>query len=207
MRRVTYPESKRATPEHPIADVLARRFSPRAFATEIPSDAQLARLFAAACWAPSAGNGQPWRWVVGVQGDDVWPVVLSCLNESNQSWCRHVPVLGIAIAQTLRDDKPMRTGPYDLGQAMADLTVQATTEGLYVHQMAGFSADAARAAFAIPAGFEAWTAYAIGSLGDPDTLPGDLRERELVPRTRNPLGDLVFGRRFGDPRPFAPADD
>jgi nitroreductase len=206
MRRVSYPESKRATPEHPIADVLARRFSPRAFAPDIPSDAQLARLFTAACWAPSSGNGQPWRFVVGVRGDDVWPVVLSCLTERNQAWCRHVPVLGVAIAQTLRDDKPMRTGPYDLGQAMADLTVQATTEGLYVHQMAGVSQEAAREAFAIPADFEAWTAYAIGSLGDSDTLPDDLKAREVAPRSRHPLAERVFGRRFGEPRPFDVAD-
>ena len=206
MRRVSYPESKRATPEHPIADVLARRFSPRAFAPDVPSDAQLARLFTAACWAPSSGNGQPWRFVVGVRGDDVWPVVLSCLNENNQTWCRHAPVLGIAITQTLRDANPMRTGPYDLGQAMADLTVQATTEGLYVHQMAGLSQDAAREAFEIPADFTPWTAYAIGALGDPDTLPDDLKARELAPRHRHPLADRVFGRRFGEPWAFEVAD-
>jgi nitroreductase len=200
MRAVSYPESKRAHPEYPIADVLARRFSPRAFAAEPPPDGQLARLFEAATWAPSAGNGQPWRMVVGVRGDDVWPVVLGCLNDRNQAWCRHVPVLGIAIAQTLRDDKPLRTGPYDLGQAMAHLTVQAGVEGLYVHQMAGLSVDAAREAFAIPEGFEAWTAFGLGALGDPAILPDDLRERELAPRRRRPLAETVFGRRFGEPR-------
>jgi nitroreductase len=203
MRAVSYPESKRAHPEYPIADVLARRFSPRAFAAEPPPDGQLARLFEAATWAPSAGNGQPWRMVVGVRGDDVWPVVLGCLNDRNQAWCRHVPVLGIAIAQTLRDDKPLRTGPYDLGQAMAHLTVQAGVEGLYVHQMAGLSVDAAREAFAIPEGFEAWTAFGLGALGDPAILPDDLRERELAPRRRRPLAETVFGRRFGEPRYFA----
>ena len=202
MSGVEYPESKTAAPEHPIADLLARRFSPRAFGPEAPSDAQLARLFTAASWAPSSGNGQPWRFVVGVHGDAVWPVVLGCLNEKNQSWCRHAPVLGIAIAQTTRDDKPMPTGPYDLGQSMALLTVQATTEGLYVHQMAGFSADAAREAFAIPDGFAAWTAFAIGALGDPATLPDDLQARELAPRKRHPLAERVFGGRFGDARPF-----
>ena len=199
-----YPESKTARPEHPIADVLARRFSPRALAPDVPSDAQLARLFTAAGWAPSAGNGQPWRFVVGVRGDEVWPVVLGCLNEKNQSWCQHAPVLGIAIAQTLRGDEPLPTGPYDLGQAMALLTVQATTEHLYVHQMAGFSADAAHEAFAIPAGFTPLAAYAIGGLGDPAALPNDLRTRELAPRMREPLSERVFGGRFGESRPFGP---
>ena len=188
--------------------MLARRFSPRAFAPDVPSDAQLARLFTAACWAPSAGNGQPWRIVVGVHGDDVWPVVLGCLNEKNQAWCRHVPVLGIAIAQTLRDDKPLKTGPYDLGQAMADLTVQATTDGLYVHQMAGFSEEAAREAFAVPAGFTPWTAYAIGSLGDPETLPDDLKDAGAGARgsgTRWRSACSAAGSASRDPS--APTDD
>jgi Nitroreductase family len=200
MRRVRHPDQKRADAELPISDVLARRFSPRAFAPEPPPADQLARLFVAAAWAPSSGNGQPWRFVVGVRGDDVWPVVLGCLTERNQAWCRRAPVLGIAIAQTLRDSKPLRTGPYDLGQALAHLTFQATIEHLYVHQMAGLSPDAAREAFAIPEGFEAWTAFALGALGDPGTLPDDLRTRELAPRTRRPLAETVFGRRFGEPR-------
>ena len=63
---------------------------------------------------------------------------------------------------------------------MAHLTFQATTDGLYVHQMAGVSPEAAREAFAIPHGFAAWTAFALGALGDPDTLPDDLRARELA---------------------------
>ena len=200
---MSHPEQKRAAAELPISEVLARRFSPRAFAPDTPPDDQLARLFVAAAWTPSAGNGQPWRFVVGVRGDDVWPVVLGCLTERNQVWCREVPVLGIAIAQTLRDEKPLRTGPYDLGQALAHLTFQAAIEGLYVHQMAGVSPDAAREAFAIPPGFEAWTAFAIGALGDPDTLPEDLRARELAERQRRPLAETVFGRRFGEPRHFA----
>jgi nitroreductase len=200
---MSHPEQKQADAEYPIAAVLAGRFSPRAFAPEPPSDAQLARLFTAASWAPSAGNGQPWRFVLGVRGDDVWPVVLGCLTEKNQAWCRNVPVLGIAIAQTLRDAKPLRTGPYDLGQALAHLTFQAATEDLYVHQMAGVSPEAAREAFSIPDGFEAWTAFAIGALGDPASLPDDLRARELAPRARRPLAETVFGGRFGEPRHFA----
>jgi hypothetical protein len=70
--------------------------------------------------------------------------------------------------------------------------------------MAGVSPEAAREAFAIPDGFEAWTAFAIGALGDPEALPEDLRAREQAPRTRRPLAETVFGHRFGEPRPFPP---
>jgi nitroreductase len=188
---VTYPDDKRATPEAPIHDLLARRFSPRAFAPEPPAPDVLRSLFSAAAWAPSSGNGQPWRFVVGVTGDDVWPRVLDCLDVKNQDWAKAAPVLCLGIAQMLRDDKPLRTGPYDLGQSVAHLSIQATAEGLYVHQMAGFSPERARATFAIADGFDAIVAFAIGPIGDPDSLPDDLRERELRPRTRRPLSETV----------------
>ena len=188
---MTYPADRRATPEAPIHDLLARRFSPRAFAPEPPAPDVLRRLFSAAAWAPSSGNGQPWRFVVGVRGDDVWPQVLACLDVKNQDWAKAAPVLCVGIAQMLRNDRPLRTGPYDLGQSVAHLSIQALAESLYVHQMAGFSADAARSAFDIADGFEAIVAFAIGALGDPDTLPDDLRERELRTRTRRPLAETV----------------
>ncbi len=188
---MTYPADKRASPEAPIHDLLARRFSPRAFAPEPPEPEVLRRLLAAAAWAPSSGNGQPWRFVVGVTGDETWPQVLDCLDPKNQAWAQHAPVLGLGIAQMLRDDKPLRTGPYDLGQSMAHLSIQAIAEEVYVHQMAGFSPELARETFAIDPGYEAIVAFALGRLGDPDTLPDDLRERELRPRTRRPLSETV----------------
>jgi nitroreductase len=188
-----------ATPEHPIDPLLARRWSPRAFLAEPPTRAELGSLFSAAAWSASAGNGQPWRFVVGVRGDEVWPRVLATLNERNQIWAAGAPVLGITIAQTLRDDKPLATGAYDLGQAMAHLSIEASALGISVHQMGGFSADAARESFLIPAGFAAWTAFAIGRLGDPASLPDDLRAREGGPRHRRPLAETVFGNAFGTP--------
>ena len=38
---------------------------------------------------------------------------------------------------------------------------------------------------------------AVGYLGSPDVLPAPLRERELAPRTRRPLAELVFEDRWG----------
>jgi hypothetical protein len=44
----------------------------------------------------------------------------------------------------------------------------------------------------IPEGYEPVTMGAIGYIGDPETLPEHLRERELAPRRRKPLEELVF---------------
>ncbi|MEK7839202.1 MAG: nitroreductase, partial [candidate division NC10 bacterium] len=51
--------------------------------------------------------------------------------------------------------------------------------------------------YGIPEGYEAVTALAIGSVGDPQRLPEQLKARDLAPRTRKPLRELVFSGRWG----------
>jgi len=68
--------------------------------------------------------------------------------------------------------------------------------------MGGFDLPAARDEFGIPAGYEPVAMIAVGYQGDPATLPDDLRERELAPRTRNALGDFVYGARWGEVSPL-----
>ena len=81
--------------------------------------------------------------------------------------------------------------------------MQATSLGLYAHMMAGFSPDLARETFNIPTGFEPVAAMALGYLGDPATIPPDLRQRELTPGTRKPIGEFVFSSQWGRPAPWA----
>ena len=68
--------------------------------------------------------------------------------------------------------------------------------------MIGILPDRARQIYAIPDGYEAWTALAIGYKGNPATLPDRLRERELAERHRKPLREFVFGRAWGNPSPL-----
>jgi hypothetical protein len=111
----------------------------------------------------------------------------------------------ITVASTVfgRNGKPNPHAFQDMGQAIADLTVQATAMDLYVHQMAGFSPDAARQAYGIPETAEAVTAVAVGYLGDPNLLPEDLRQRELTPTTRKPITDFVFEGKWGQTADWA----
>ena len=88
---------------------------------------------------------------------------------------------------------------HDVGQAAAHLSLEAAARGLSVHQMAGFDADRVRELYDVPEGVEPVAALALGRPGDPDELPEDLRERELSPRTRDPLEETVFGGRWGEP--------
>ncbi|HUJ82967.1 MAG TPA: hypothetical protein VLW83_13855, partial [Candidatus Acidoferrales bacterium] len=61
-----------------------------------------------------------------------------------------------------------------------------------VHQMAGIEVETVRETYGVPAEFEPVTGMAIGYPGDPDSLPEDLRKRELAPRTRKPFEKFIF---------------
>ena len=82
---------------------------------------------------------------------------------------------------------------------MSQLTVQAHAEGLHVHQMAGFSADRVSQTLGLPSTMTPYVVLAIGAYGDPDALDEPYRSRELAPRTRLPLDDVVFAGTWGHP--------
>lgn len=193
---------KQATTDHPIHELLSRRWSPYAFADHEISTEDLRALFEAARWAPSAQNEQPWGYVVAVRSDaEAFERMLSCLVDANQVWARRAPVLALGIVRETfaRNEKPNATARHDLGLAAGNLLAEATARGLAVHQMAGILPDRARDLYAIPAHSTVLTALAIGHTGDPASLPEGLRERDLVPRTRRPLAEFVFGDRWGEP--------
>ncbi len=170
--------TRTARNDHPIHDLLKRRWSPRAFADRAVEPAKLRSLLEAARWAPSSFNEQPWAFVVATRDrPEDYERVLGCLIEFNQGWAKAAPVLMLSFAHLAfdRNDQPNRHAFHDVGLAMANLTVQATDEGLVVHQMAGIVPDKIRTAFAVPEGWEPVAAAAIGYPGDPAVLSEELR--------------------------------
>jgi nitroreductase len=197
--------TKIITPDHPILDVLRKRWSPRAFADRPVEPTKLQSLLEAARWAPSCFNEQPWSFIVATKDNPPeYERLLACLVEKNQAWAKSAPVLMISVAAKsfAQTGKPNRHWFHDVGLAVSDLVTQATVLDLFVHQMAGFSPDKARQTYNIPDSHEAVAAIAIGYLGDPNSLPDDLRERELKPQTRKPLKDFVFTGKWGDSDPW-----
>ncbi len=189
-----------------ILDLLARRRSPYAFSPQPVEPEELRQLFEAARSAPSSYNQQPWSFVVVTQKEpEGFKRMLSVLVEANQQWAQRAPVLALAVARLnfANDGRPNRHALYDLGQAVAQLTVQATALGLAVHQMGGFNVEQARLSFRLPTGHEPVAVIAIGYSGDPKALPEALRRREMAPRARRPLGEFVFNTTWGEPLPFA----
>jgi nitroreductase len=195
---------KRAETRYPIHDLLANRWSPRAFADRPIEPALLYRLFEAARWAPSGGNGQPWRFLLAERADSVeFERLLAVLNDGNRHWACHAAALVLVATMTIRPDgKEHRLALYDAGLAVANLVVEATAHGLAVHQMGGYDLESARRVADLPAEATPVVMLALGYAGQPAQLPEDLRARELAPRQRQPLPAQVFRGRFGQPAPL-----
>lgn len=195
--------AKQAATDHPIHELLARRWSPVGFDPERPVPAaELAALFEAARWAASSYNEQPWRYLVATREQpDAFARIRDCLVPGNRAWAAEAPVLALGLLKRRldRDGAPNPAAAHDLGAASASLTLEATRRGLHVHQMIGFDAEAARAAHAIPEGFEALTALAIGYRLSVDRLDDQRAARDHRPRQRRPLDELVFAGRFDEP--------
>jgi nitroreductase len=189
----------------PIHEVVRERWSPRAFGDKGVAPDVLRTLFEAARWAPSSSNLQPWAYIVATKDDkENFDKILSALVEFNQRWAKNAAVLALSIAQTKnpKDGSPNRHAFHDVGSASSQLTLEAVSHGLFVHQMAGLDPNKARQVFNIPPEWEAVAALAIGYPGDPASLPDQLKERELAPRTRKPLAEFVITGAWGHTASF-----
>ena len=199
------PLDKTAETQVPIHEVIRKRWSPRAFRDTPVEPRKLISLFEAARWAASASNEQPWAFLVATEQDPKnYEDMLGVLVDFNRGWANKAPVLILTLAHSRfeKDGRPNRHAFYDLGQAAAHLSLQATALGLTAHQMAGFDADAARKRFAVPQDWEAVSVIALGYPGDPDSLAENLRQREIARRERKPLETLVFSGTWGHPAPI-----
>lgn len=188
---------KPAITQAPIHDIIANRWSPRAYdANKAVSPTQIISLLEAARWAPSCFGDEPWRFIVWDKNQDAaaWEKAFDCIVPGNQTWAKDAPVLILICADTLfsHNQKTNRWANYDTGAAAVSLCLQATSMGLATHQMGGFDGDKTRAAFGIPEQIEMMSMLAVGYAADADTLSDELKERELAPRKRRPLGELFY---------------
>ena len=196
---------KPADTQYPIHDLLKKRWSPRAFADRPVAPDALRSLLEAARWAPSSNNAQPWSFIVVTKDNEAeHGRLVSCLMEGNIPWAQRAPVLVVSVARMSFEDggKPNRHAFHDVGQAVANLSIQATALGLVVHQMAGFYPEKVKELFGVPESFEPVAAIALGHPGDPESLLEKFRSRETAPRARKPLSEFVFSGQWGKTLPL-----
>lgn len=178
---------------HPL---LRQRYSPHAFRDEPVSPKATERVLEAARWAPSSFNEQPWRFLVADRFEQpgTHAAIVDVLAEGNQAWASKAPVLILTAAKTSfdRNGEENPHARHDVGLAMAQFTMQATAEGLGVHQMGGFDAEQAKRRFGLADDVDPVTVVALGRPAPRDEIPADLAEREEASRQRRPLEEIVL---------------
>lgn len=189
--------------DHPIDPLFLDRWSPRAFTGQPMPQADLMTLFEAARWAPSSGNGQPWRFVYGHRGSEAFTRIFETLDEGNRRWTGNASVLAVIVSQTHRRNaagelRPAYTHAFDTGAAWGFLALQAIRSGYHAHAMGGIDREKAAAVLGVPEGFRVEAGLAIGKIAAKETLPEDLEKRE-VPSGRKAVSEFAFEGRFATP--------
>jgi nitroreductase len=148
---------------HPL---LRRRWSPRIFdPVHEVSTTEVDLLIEAARWAPSAGNSQPWAFITARRGDSTHRRIVGHLARTSAEWAPQASVLMLNLCHRFvegTDWDYSEFAQYDLGQAVAHLSVQAQSLGLAVRQFRAFDRDGLHAEFAIAPEWEVTTMSAIG---------------------------------------------
>jgi nitroreductase len=187
-----------------LTDLLRDRWSPRSFdpSHEVGKD-DLLSLLTAAQWAPSAGNSQPWSFVVARRGDETHDLLLPHLSRGNIPWVPAASAIILAVAQ--EGSGPEADAPdhssyasYDVGQAVAHLSLQARSLGLETRQFAGFDHAGVAEALHVPSHFRILVGIAIGRhLPTDHDFVGSLHTAR--PRVRKDLSEFVFNHTWGNP--------
>jgi len=181
---------KPAATEAQLHELIANRWSPRSFDDSHKlSDDQIHSLLEAARWSPSSMNAQPWRFLVGLRGDSNFAGLVSSLKENNLLWAPKSSAI-ILVAATAENVSMIEA--FDAGLAVNALTTQAQSMGLHTHQMGGFSKSKVKEVFSLPDNVEPIVLISVGKVTDPSHLPQALLERELAPRVRKPLSELMI---------------
>ena len=178
--------------------ILARR-SLRAFSDRPVEPQKIERLLEAARWAPSAGNRQPWRFVVVGREASTRTAVEAALDAGN-AWARRAPVLIVTCARKA-DGAVTQAREYwahDTGLALMGLIQRAVDLGLVAHPMAGWDEAALRAAVWLPDDVQPLSVTAVGYAGRHEDLDPDTRAKDERPRTRKLLGEIAFAERYGE---------
>lgn len=183
--------------EHPVIDVILRRWSPRAMSGEHVSRDNIMTLFEAARWAPSSYNEQEWRFLWAEKGTPYWDDFFSLLVPANQAWCCN----GSHLIALIYKESFTSSGAHnavaqlDSGAAMQNLLLQATELDLVAHPMGGFDRQKAIDILEVPQGFSMAAMIVVGKPASADILSDELREIE-VPSDRKKLSEIVSEGRF-----------
>lgn len=166
-------------------DAIRSRRNIRAFTTQPVAPDQLDQILEAGRRAPSAGNWQPWDFVVVTDREQ--------LEQLSGVWRGAAPVARsaatIALVAPLVDPDRRELLQFDLGQATMEMMLAATDLGIGTGHAVVADQDLARAVLGLPD--DRIAAYLI-TVG----YPADRPLRPILHPTRRPFDDVVHRGRW-----------
>ncbi|NDC19258.1 MAG: hypothetical protein EBZ87_03210 [Microbacteriaceae bacterium] len=183
----------------PIAPVLAERWSPRSFNKDyLLTQHEALSILEAGRWAPSANNLQPWRFAYISKTDELHPAICEKgLTGFNQSWAPNASALIVVAVQVNTADGKENTGrKYDAGLAASMMVVQAQELGLHTHHIGGLVREEILELLKLDSNYEILTVIAVGKVAPAEELEGPAFEREVAPRVRLELDEIML---YGKP--------
>jgi nitroreductase len=147
----------------------------------------------AATYAPSCFNSQPWRFLVVNQEKEL-AVAKDNLSGGNY-WAKKAPVIVLVCTKPEIDCQLSDRRDYAFfctGLAVENLILQATTEGLIAHPVAGYKPVALKEAFGVDQEMILLALVVIGYPGEESHLSDKHREQEHSPRDRKPESQVIM---------------
>ena len=177
-----------------IAPVLAERWSPRAYdESYVVSQHELLSILEAGRWAPSANNGQPWRYSIAARGTELFDQMISAMTGFNQAWApRASALIVISVLNVKPDGEPYTSASLDAGLTAQNMMIQTAELGLAAHPIGGIDHAKMREVLSLADNLNPVLVLTIGKRADASTLEGPAYEREIAPRTRLDLDDIIL---------------
>jgi nitroreductase len=173
-----------------VLEAIRGRRSIRAFKSEknVP-DATVDRLIDAACWAPSAGNIQPWEFIVVRKAEMKERLVKAAYG---QAFIGQAPVVIVVCADVDRCSQGYGERGrtlyciQDTAAAVQNILLTAYSLGLGTCWIGAFSEESAREALRIPRGIRPVAIVPVG-----------FSTKSPSPRSKRPITQIVHRENFG----------
>jgi nitroreductase len=135
--------AKNAETDHPVSELIAKRWSARAFSTRPVEKSKLLSILEAARWAPSSRNEQPWRYIVFTNDNPEMLRKAQSVLKGINDYAKRAPILICAVTKKTYSENGSlnRLHFHDLGAANENMFLEAFNQGLIMHEMGGFDVE------------------------------------------------------------------
>lgn len=166
-----------------IFDVFKRRRSIRAFTGEEVTDEEVEKILEAARWAPSAGNIQPWEFIVIRRPDIKREIARAALN---QTFIEEAPVVIVVCADEIKSSRVYGSRGanlyciQDTAAAIENMLLAACALGLGACWVGAFYEEEVRRVLKIPKGLRPVAIIPIGRPAESPPPPYKRPLREII---------------------------